>query len=182
MKTDITFRALLLFALGIIPNTAAASNQDPATNPQSSSDGAILPQAAQDIEKHLRSSGDALAGHAENQHPQSLRDHTGRRRLDNPYVLTNAAYWGGPWAHIGLLARGSRSTRGPTDQLPARRWRGTYGEPKSGLRRRVCSWPHGGLAGGGSASRGSRHPSGCESVRSCRATAGGRAGLAKGTV
>ena len=105
MKTDITFRALLLFALGIIPNTAAASNQDPATNPQSSSDGAILPQAAQDIENICALLEMPSLAMQKTNTPRVSVTTQGGAVLYNPYVLTNAAYWGGPWAHIGLLAR-----------------------------------------------------------------------------
>ena len=105
MKTDITFRALLLFALGIIPNTAAASNQDPAPFPQSSSDGAILPQAAQDIENICALLEMPALAMQKTNTPRVSVTTQGGAVFYNPYVLTNAAYWGGRWAHIGLLAR-----------------------------------------------------------------------------
>ncbi len=172
MKIEIAFRALLLLALGMIPNTATASNQDPVPNPKSSDDSAILPQAAQDIENICALLEMPALAMQKTNTPRVSVTTKGGAVLYNPYFLTNAAYWGGPWAPIGLLAREVGPSRSPTDQLPARRRRGAYGKPKSGVRRRVCSWPHGGFAGGGSAGHESRQPPGCESVRSRRTATG----------
>ena len=105
MKIEIAFRALLLLALGMIPNTATASNQDPVPNPKSSDDSAILPQAAQDIENICALLEMPALAMQKTNTPRVSVTTKGGAVLYNPYFLTNAAYWGGPWAPIGLLAR-----------------------------------------------------------------------------
>ena len=104
MKIEITFRTLLLLALGMIPQTATASNQDPAPDPKPS-DNAILPQAAQDIENICALLEMPALAMQKTNTPRVSVTTKGGAVLYNPYFLTNAAYWGGPWAPIGLLAR-----------------------------------------------------------------------------
>ena len=105
--TEITFRALLLlFTLRMIPSSAAG-NQDPAShrNPQSSTDTAVLPQAAQDIENICALLEMPSLVMQKTNTPIISVTTLGGAVFYNPYFLTNAAYWGGPWAPIGLLAR-----------------------------------------------------------------------------
>ena len=104
MKIEITFRALLLFVLGMLPNSATASNQDPTPNPKSSN-SVILPQAAQNIENICALLEMPSLAMQKTNTPRVSVTTRGGAVFYNPYFLTNAAYWGGPWAPIGLLAR-----------------------------------------------------------------------------
>ena len=104
MKTEIAFPALPLLVLGMIANAAAASNED-TVKPEASLSRTLLPQAAQDIENICALlEMPALSTQKTNTPRVSVTTQEGAV-VYNPYFLTNAAYWGGPWAPIGLLAR-----------------------------------------------------------------------------
>jgi hypothetical protein len=106
MKTVITFRVLLLFALWMIPDHAAAGNRGlSSANPKSSKDTTALPQAAQDIENICSLLEMPSLVLQKTNTPKVSVTTQGGAVVYNPYFLTNAAYWGGPWAPIGLLAR-----------------------------------------------------------------------------
>ena len=105
MKNGVSMRTLPVLVLCLCPLVAGARNQEPTSALHPSNGPVGIPQGPQDIAQ--------ICALLELPTPETQKTNTprisvttrGGAVLYNPYALTNAAYWGGPWAPIGLLAR-----------------------------------------------------------------------------